>query len=121
MKTIQLEPAIPQLPSGDLKETASFFQKFLGFETVAEFPTMVILKRDKSEIHFWLTESNEQAKQLGSMSSCYIRTNQVEELFQEFQNRGAKFRYELTKQPWGMLEMQIDDPFGNAVRFGKEI
>jgi hypothetical protein len=121
MKPIQLEPAIPQLPSGDLKETASFFTKFLGFEVGVELPTFLSLKRDKSEIHFWLTESKEQAKELGSVSSCYIRTHQVEELFQEFQLRGTKFRYELTKQPWGMLEMQIDDPFLNAIRFGKEL
>jgi hypothetical protein len=31
------------------------------------------------------------------------------------------FRYELTTQPWGMHEMQIDDPYGNAIRFGERV
>lgn len=34
---------------------------------------------------------------------------------------GAPFRYELRVQPWGMTEMQIDDPYGNAIRFGERI
>lgn len=39
----------------------------------------------------------------------------------EFQKRSMKFRYPLEKKPWGMNEMQIDDPFGNAIRFGEPL
>ena len=28
---------------------------------------------------------------------------------------------EMTIQPWGMHEMQIDDPYGNAIRFGERV
>ena len=45
----------------------------------------------------------------------------IEQLYQELKERGARFRYGLTKQPWGMNEMQIDDPYGNAIRFGEAV
>ena len=28
---------------------------------------------------------------------------------------------EMTTQSWGMHEMQIDDPYGNAIRFGARV
>jgi uncharacterized glyoxalase superfamily protein PhnB len=40
-------------------------------------------------------------------------------LFAELKAKGAPFRYELETKAWGMNEMQIDDPFGNAIRFGE--
>jgi len=42
-------------------------------------------------------------------------------LCEEFKARGAPFAYELALQLWGMNEMQINDPFGNAIRFGEVV
>ena len=116
-----LSPAIPQLPSGDIEKTASFFVNCLGFEVAAKFVEYKFLsvKRGPTEIHFWQTPTEKEALDLGSDSSCYIRVQNIETLFQEFKEKGATFRYELTKQPWGMNEMQIDDPYMNAIRFGE--
>jgi len=117
----KLKPAIPQLPTGNLEITARFFEQQLGFDIEAIYPKQgfLIVCRGKAEIHFWLAESDTQAKEVAGMSSCYIRVKNIEELFSEFENRGVNFRYKLTLQPWGMYEMQIDDPFGNAIRFGE--
>jgi predicted lactoylglutathione lyase len=119
---IQLDRVIPQLPSGDLAKTADFFNE-LGFEThwLSEENRMLILKRSHVELHFWKTDNEAEAQKLGRVSSCYIRSEQVSELFKEFKERGVKFRYELKDQPWGMREMQIDDPYDNAIRFGSPI
>lgn len=117
-----LEPAIPQLPSGNINKTEDFFIQMLRFETTfksLEYK-ILILKRGHCEIHFWQT-SEEEALNLGRNSSCYIRTSLVDELFSEFKERGVVFRYELVDQPWGMREMQIDDPYGNAIRFGRSV
>lgn len=119
----KLSPAIPQLPSGNLEITAAFFKKFLGFEIVALLVDhkFLSIKREESEIHFWQADTDDVAVKIGSLSSCYIRVKNIETLFQEFKDKKTTFRYELTKQPWGMHEMQIDDPFLNAIRFGEEI
>jgi uncharacterized glyoxalase superfamily protein PhnB len=123
MKETKLSPAFPQLPSGDIEKTATFFSERLGFDIVAKYSEhkFLIVKRGPAEIHFWQAESESDAKKLGSDSSCYIRVENIEPLFAEFKKREVKFRYELTKQPWGMLEMQIDDPYLNAIRFGEPI
>lgn len=114
-----LSPAIPQLPSGNFEKTSSFFNQFLGFDVIGEYPDMILMKRGEAEIHFWLADDEFTAKSIGENSSCYIRVQGVDGLFEEFKAKGAPFRYELKKRPWGMMEMQIDDPFGNAIRFGE--
>ena len=121
MSNPRLSPAIPQLPSGDIEKTATFFETKLNFEIAAKFREhkYLIVRRGSTEIHFWQASSEEEAKSIGSQSSCYIRIENIEPLFEELKNNGAPFRYELTKQPWGMNEMQIDDPYGNAIRFGE--
>ena len=121
MSAFTLSPAIPQLPSGDIVKTAAFFAEKLGFDVIYQSVEhgYLILRRGPAELHFWRTPSEEEARALGRQSSCYIRVENIEPLFKELKERGAPFRYELTRQPWGLNEMQIDDPYGNAIRFGE--
>lgn len=123
VKKPKLKIAIPQLPSGDIEKTADFFATVLGFEVLAKFPehNHLIVARGSAEIHFWQLDTEQHAHDLGSESSCYIRVKNIESLFSELRDRKAPFRYELTLQPWGMNEMQVDDPYGNAIRFGEPI
>lgn len=119
----KMGPAIPQLPTGDIEKTAVYFSEKLGFEIVGKYKeqNFLIVRRGLAEIHFWQAPSEEEARDLGSESSCYIRVENIQPLFEELKKRGARFRYELTKQPWGMHEMQVDDPYMNAIRFGEPI
>jgi uncharacterized glyoxalase superfamily protein PhnB len=123
MSTPELNPAIPQLPSGDLQRTADFYRDRLGFTESKLFPEHghLIVRRGPVEIHFWLAASEEEAKHYGGASSCYIRVRNIALLYEELLNRGAPIRYGLTRQPWGMNEMQVDDPYGNAIRFGEAL
>lgn len=120
---MKLAKGIPQLPSGNIELTAEFFESKLGFKVTATFPDHghLIVVRDEAEVHFWQAPDEEYALNIGSDSSCYIRVEDVAQLYQELKGRNAPFRYELTEQPWGMNEMQIDDPYGNAIRFGEPI
>ena len=122
MSNVKLNSAIPQLPSGDIEKTAEFFETKLGFETVKFLEHKhLIVRRGSAEIHFWQASTEEEATKLGSQSSCYIRVENIEPLFEELKTSRSPFRYELTVQPWGMNEMQIDDPYGNAIRFGEPV
>ena len=121
MSDTKLSPAIPQLPTGDIQVTARFFATKLGFAfELFESHNFLIVRRGIAEIHFWQTDP-ETAQSVGSYSSCYIRVVNIDPLFAEFKQRGAPFGYELKKQPWGMHEMQINDPYGNAICFGEPI
>lgn len=117
-----MEPAIPQLPSGDLDVTRRFYVEQMGFKVAAMYPDQgfLILRRDAAEIHFWRASSEQEAKQYGSASSCYIRVENIQSLHDELLLGGVELRYGLVRQPWGMYEMQVDDPYGNAIRLGEE-
>ena len=117
----EISSAIPQLVSGDVNETAEFFEKFLGFEVVSLMPQhkFLIVKRGSAEIHFWQAGDAAEAKIIGSQSSCYIRVKNVSKLFADLKARDTKFRYELQLMPWGMNEFQVDDPYGNAIKIGE--
>ncbi len=123
VKTFVLSPAIPQLPSGDINITEQFFVEKMGFEVVTKLLEhgFLIVRRGPAEIHFWQAPSEAEARELGSASSCYVRVENIRPLFEDLKGRTAPFRYELTMQPWGMNEMQIDDPYGNAIRFGEPV
>jgi uncharacterized glyoxalase superfamily protein PhnB len=123
MSVASLGPAIPQLPTGDIDASAEFVDRALGFEVVTRYPEHghLIVRRGPAEIHFWQAASEQEARAIGCQSSCYIRVEGIEALYEEFKRRGTPFRYELTRKPWGMNEMQIDDPYGNAIRFGERL
>lgn len=122
MTEIKLNAAVPQLPSGDIEATAEFFKSKLGFEVAALYLEQkhLILRRGTAEVQFWQASSADEARHYGAASSCYIRVENIQALYEEFKARGATFRYGLLKQPYGMFEMQIDDPYGNAIRFGED-
>ncbi len=117
-----LSPALPQLPSGNLLITEEFFRERLGFTDfrLHREHGYLIVKRELVEIHFWDAGSEDEAKKYGSASSCYIRVQNIQHLYEELKARGAPFAYELKVQPWGMNEMQVNDPYGNAIRFGED-
>lgn len=123
MSSAVLSSAIPQLPTGDIEASAQFYESKLGFEIAAKYPehNHLVVRRGPAEIQFWKAPTEVAAKKIGSDCSCYIRVQNIEPLFAELKDRGTPFAYELTKQPWGMNEMQINDPYGNAIRFGEPV
>lgn len=117
--TSKLTSAVPQLPSGDLAATRELMVRRLGFECVAEYDDLVILRRDNAEVHFWLCPDADLLTTLAQNSSCYIRVDNIEPLFLELKSSGLEFAYELEDKPWGTREMQVNLPGGNALRFGE--
>ncbi|SMF82240.1 bleomycin resistance protein [Pseudobacteriovorax antillogorgiicola] len=119
---MKISNAIPQLPSFDLMLTKNFYES-LGFSCAALLTEhgIAILERDDIVLHFWKTDSEEQAQEYGKVSSCYLIVEGIDQLYQEFQHNRVTFRYGLQTMPWGMREMQVDDPYGNAIKFGEKL
>ncbi len=66
-----------------------------------------------------VTDQKGQKLLEGALPKDYIRVKNISLLYEEFKHRQTPFGYELTQQPWGMNEMQVNDPYGNAIRFGE--
>ena len=105
--------SIPILPSLDIKRSQDFYGR-LGFATVYADTTYLILRRDRMELHFWLTED----KALCESSSCYIRGGQIIALHDEYAAANIPGLKKLERRPWNMLEFYVIDPDGNLLRFG---
>lgn len=105
--------SIPVLASLDIAESAAFYRDQLGFQ-VEPYDDYLIAKRDRMEIHFWLTEDRTHPES----TSCYIRGGQVPSLYEEFRSRGVPKLSPFLVRPWNMKEFYIHDPHGNLLRFG---
>jgi len=44
-------------------------------------------------------------------------TNEIKQLFLEFQSAGVQFHQTLKKQPWGATNFIVKDPDGNLLLF----
>ena len=63
-----LNPAIPQLPSGNLQVTEEFYRDRLGFTNFDLYLEHghLIATRGPVEIHFWQAESEEEGRKYGA-------------------------------------------------------
>lgn len=115
MDEIDFTCSIPVLPSLDIRETQDFYVQQLGCtETVYAEHDYLIVRRNRIEIHFWLT--TEPA--LPEKTSCYIRGGEVPALYEEFKARRVPRLSDFTVREWNMKEFYIHDPHGNLLRFG---
>lgn len=117
---MQQNCAIPILPSRNLSETIAFYQQF-GFQTIAAYDNYVILCRDTVEIHFSLFPEIVPTQ---SYAECYLRITEVDQWFQEFQQRslprqGIPRLTAPEDKPWGMREFALVDPSGNLLKIGQ--
>ena len=51
----------------------------------------------------------------------WIPTSDVDALYAEMKERGAKLRHAPANYPWGSRECQVTDPDGHVLRFGADL
>jgi catechol 2,3-dioxygenase-like lactoylglutathione lyase family enzyme len=110
----------PLIPAGDDVEKAiSFYEQKLGFTTIHKEgnpPRMAIVKRDSAEI--FLVKNDYQ--QLAESISFRIQVSNIEQLYEEYQNKDTEMIHpngKLETKPWGMKEFVILDPAGICITF----
>jgi len=100
-----------------MRESLDYYSKVLGFDIQWEWgePTgFACVKRDTVELFMC-----EQAQGQGpTWLSIFIED--VDSLYEEYQQSGALVRQAPTNFPWGVREMNIEDPNGHRLRIGSE-
>ncbi|MGA2185537.1 MAG: glyoxalase superfamily protein [Bryobacteraceae bacterium] len=111
---VRFEGSQPILRVEDMNTSVRFYVDLLGFQNVSwgteEFTS---ISRDKAAIYLC------QRGQGRGGAWVWIGAEDVEELHEEFKARGVTIRLPPTNYPWA-LEMQVEDPDGNVLRFGSE-
>ncbi len=109
---------IPILASRDVEQTATFYER-LGFDVAGlyeEFgPPYLLLRRDDVELHFVHTPEVDPAESSGG---CYLRLDDAQAVYDEWQPLGLPEIRPPRDTPWGMREFFMVDPSGNLIRIG---
>lgn len=124
----RLTASSPVLLVRDVVASADHYRDALGFtydRFWGEPPSFVILKRDG--MFLMLAQAHESAQAVSPRAleekffSVYFWVNDVEALYQEFVERGAKIDFAPCDQPHGCREFGIQDPDGYDIVFGQPI
>ena len=113
--------AIPILRIFSVEKATEFYIDFLGFkidwEARFEDGGPVYMQVSRANVSLHLSEHHGDGTP-GSLAYVYLTG--VEELHKELNDK--KYRHNrphLQPQDWGMLEMQVIDPFNNRIVFGE--
>lgn len=108
------ERVIPILRVDDLVRSVDYYVRVLGFTLDWQDPgVLASVSRDRCVLY--LAEGDQ-----GHPGSwVWIGVENVESLYVEYVTRGAAVRMPPSNYPWA-LEMHVQDPDGNVLRFGSE-
>lgn len=126
MKPARLTSSAPVLLVRDVVAAANYYRDALGFAYErfwGEPPHFVILKRD--HLHVMLDQAprghvivpNWQIDQ--NIWNIYFWVDDVEALYAEYRQRGAKIDYELHDRPYDVREFGVQDLDGYDIAFGQ--
>ncbi|MBP0002536.1 MAG: bleomycin resistance family protein [Cyanobacteria bacterium SBC] len=107
----------PILNVKDIANSISYYVSVLGFKKDWDWgdpPTFASVSRD--DIGIFLCQGSQG--QSGMWISIFV--DDVDALYEEYKTKGAVIRQAPTNFPWGMREMNIEDPDGHRLRIGSE-
>ena len=110
----KFENSIPILRVSDMKASLHYYVEALGFRKGewgdANFTSV---GRDAAGIYLC------QGSQGSPATWIWIGVQDVQALYEEYRQKGAKIRHAPRNYPWA-LEMHVEDPDGHVIRFGSE-
>jgi catechol 2,3-dioxygenase-like lactoylglutathione lyase family enzyme len=111
---VRFENSHPILRVENMEASLLFYVGILGFENApwgnGDF---TCITRDAAAIYLCRGDQGRGG------AWAWVGVEDVEKLHAEYSERGAKFRLAPTYHSWA-VEMQLEDPDGNVLRFGSE-
>jgi len=108
------ECSTPILRVEDMPRALRFYVNTLGFKNVHwGTDDFTCVSRDRASIYLCRGDQGRGG------AWVWMGVEDVEKLYEELKGRGVTIRKAPTNFPWA-LEMQVEDPDGNVIRFGSE-
>jgi predicted enzyme related to lactoylglutathione lyase len=111
---VRFEGSQPILRVEDMQASLHFYVDLLGFKN-QPWGTNDFTSVNRERAGIYLCRGGQGAGQ----AWIWIGVEDVEKLQEEYKSRGVKIRLPPTNYPWA-LEMHVEDPDGNVIRFGSE-
>ncbi len=110
----------PKLPMRDPIITKSYYIEQLQFKILSDYGDYLIIQKDAIEIHFFAFPTLDPLTNYGQV---YIRTNDIDQLYQSFQENKVAIHPNATlaEKPWGQKEFALLDPDHNLLTFGQPL
>jgi len=128
MKKARLTSSAPVLLVHDIVAAANYYRDALGFSYErfwGDPPAFVILSRDGMCVMLDQAPANHVIVPNWKIDPCiwniYFWVDDVDTLYAELKERGAKIDYGLSNKPYGIREFGIQDLDGYDVAFGQPI
>jgi hypothetical protein len=112
----------PKLPMRNKAFTKDYYVNQLGFTDIGQvdYPEYLMVAKENIEIHFFLFEALDPKENYGQV---YIRTNEIENLYQSFLDKKIAIHPNdpLQVKPWNQKEFSLLDPDNNLLTFGEGV
>jgi predicted enzyme related to lactoylglutathione lyase len=111
----------------DVDRSAAYYRDRLGFtcELYGDPPDFLVAKRDDAIVLMALCNDPDRIvpnwRIVPNVWNLYIRVDDVEAIYAEFQRRGAPIDYSLYDAPSGFREFGVQDPDGHDIGVGQPI
>ena len=122
-----LTGASPVLLVADLDRAVTFYRDGLGFEceVYGDPPDFVVASRDVAVILLALARDRDRLvpnwQIVEKTVDAYIRVDDADAIYEEFQERGARIDYTIYDAPHGFREFGVQDPDGHDIAFGQPL
>lgn len=113
----RFEAAVPILNVKDVPRSLAYYVEKLGFRKDWDWgtpPSFACVQRD--EVRIFLCQQAQGAP--GTWISIFVQD--VDALHEDYKRRGVLIRQAPTNLPWGLREMNVEDPDGHRLRLGSE-
>ena len=111
----KFESLTPILNVKSIRDSINYYVNILGFSQDWDWgdpPTFASVSRD--DVCIFLCQGDQG--QSGTWMSIFVED--VDSLYADYQAQGAIIRQAPTNFPWGVREMNIEDPDGHRLRIG---
>ena len=106
----------------DLQSSVAFFRDKLGFEIEFEFEGWCFISRDQFRLMLGHCPDERRARETGDHSYfAYVRVSAIDDLNNEFRNRGLSDLEHPENKPWGLREFMVVTPEGHRIMFGQPL
>ncbi len=106
----------------DVRRSADFYMRMLGFQIVAEPEGWIFVARDGCMIMLGECPDDLAASELGCHSYfAYLRVADAEAYYEDLEAKGAELLSVIEDKPWGMREFGLRTVDGHRIMIGHSL
>jgi uncharacterized glyoxalase superfamily protein PhnB len=103
----------------DVRKSADFYVRMLGFRIVREPPGWIFVAKDSCMIMLGECPDDMPASELGCHSYfAYLRVENADSYYQHVKAQGADLLSPIEDKPWGMRQFTVRSPDGHRINIG---